>query len=222
MPARRAPSARRAAGLLIAVRGAAGEVEMDAVPDRPGLGDRQEAHAGGRVLAGPDDDLVLPPGQDLPAQAPASRTGPGRAGRKRQRRCGGARRAGRPYARHAGPYPGNPLSCRGRAAHRRSRHAMAPGSCDQPDPAVAREPSQLSTWPDGKTITESNRILAYLCKISAPIVLWPNGRPMTPSLPRAQIRAICTGQAHSRHSPVKVPSSYAVLSPGTSLATRRC
>ena len=34
-------------------------------------------------------------------------------------------------------------------------------------PAAAREPSQLSTWPDGKTITESNRVHAYLCKISA-------------------------------------------------------
>ena len=44
---------------------------------------------------------------------------------------------------------------------------MAPRSCDQPDPAAAREPSQLSTWPEGKAITESNRALAYLCKISA-------------------------------------------------------
>ncbi len=58
------------------------------------------------------------------------------------------------------------LICRGRVDHRRSRHAIAPRSCDQPDPAAAREPSQLSTWPDGKTITESNRVLAHLCKIS--------------------------------------------------------
>jgi ABC-type multidrug transport system ATPase subunit len=28
--------------------------------------------------------------------------------------------------------------------------------------------------------------------------IWPGGRPMTPSLPRAQIRAICAGRAHSR------------------------
>ena len=99
--------------------------------------------------------------------APASRTGPGRADRERQRRCGGVGRACRQDARHAGPYPGNPLFCRGRVDHRRSRYAIAPRSCDQPDPAAAREPSQLSTWPDGKTITESNRSLAYLCKISA-------------------------------------------------------
>jgi hypothetical protein len=41
---------------------------MHAVLDRLGVGDRHEAHAGGRVLAGPGDDLVLPLGQDLPAQ----------------------------------------------------------------------------------------------------------------------------------------------------------
>jgi hypothetical protein len=40
---------------------------MPAVLDRLGVGDRQEAQAGGRVLVGPDDDLVLPLGQDLPA-----------------------------------------------------------------------------------------------------------------------------------------------------------
>ncbi len=61
----------------------------------------------------------------------------------------------------------NPLFCRGRVDHRRSRHGIAPRSRDQPDPAAAREPSQLSTCPDGKTITESNRARAYLCKISA-------------------------------------------------------
>ena len=61
-------SPAKAVDLLIAVRGAADEVEMHAVLDRLGLGDRHEAHAGLRVLAGPDDDLVLPLGQDLPAQ----------------------------------------------------------------------------------------------------------------------------------------------------------
>ena len=40
---------------------------MHAVLDRLGAGDRQEAQVGGRVLVGPDDDLVLPFGQDLPA-----------------------------------------------------------------------------------------------------------------------------------------------------------
>ncbi len=51
---------------------------MYAVLDRLGVGDRHEAQAGGRVLAGPDDDLVLPPGQDLPAQC--LRPEPGQAG----------------------------------------------------------------------------------------------------------------------------------------------
>ena len=51
---------------------------MHAVLDRPGVGDRREAHAGGCVLAGPDDDLVLPLGQDLPAQR--LRPEPGQAG----------------------------------------------------------------------------------------------------------------------------------------------
>ena len=75
-PAR--PGREKAAGLLIAVRGAAGEVEMQTVLDRPGVGDRHEAHAGGRVLVRPDDDLILPPGQDLPAQR--LRPEPGQAG----------------------------------------------------------------------------------------------------------------------------------------------
>jgi glucose/arabinose dehydrogenase len=51
---------------------------MHAVLDRLGVGDRHEAHAGGRVLVGPDDDLVLPLGQDLPAQR--LRPEPGQAG----------------------------------------------------------------------------------------------------------------------------------------------
>lgn len=74
-------------------------------------------------------------------------------------------RTGMPqYARPAGPYPGNPRFCRGRVDHRRSRHAVAPRSCDQPDLAAAREPGRLSTWPDGKTITESNRLLGTCAK----------------------------------------------------------
>jgi hypothetical protein len=56
--------------------GAAGEVKMYAVLDRLGVGDRHEAHADGRVLVGPDDDLVLPLRQDLPAE----RLRPERAG----------------------------------------------------------------------------------------------------------------------------------------------
>ena len=41
------------------------------------------------------------------------------------------------------------------------------------DPAAARGPSQLSTWHDGKAITQSNRVLAYLCKISAGAAGYP-------------------------------------------------
>ena len=75
-PAR--PEREKAVDLLIAVRGAASEVEMRAVLDRLGIGDRHEAHAGGCVLPGPDDDLVLPLGQDRPAKCLCP--GPGQAG----------------------------------------------------------------------------------------------------------------------------------------------
>ena len=59
---------KKAVNFLIAVHGAAGEVKMHAVLDRLGIGDRHEAHAGGRVLVGPDDDLVLALGENLPAE----------------------------------------------------------------------------------------------------------------------------------------------------------
>ena len=51
---------------------------MHPVLDRLGIGDRHEAHADGRVLVGPDDDLVLALGQDLPAER--LRPEPGQAG----------------------------------------------------------------------------------------------------------------------------------------------
>ena len=51
---------------------------MHAVLDRLGIGDRHEAHADGCVLVSPDDDLVLPFGQDLPAER--LRPEPGQAG----------------------------------------------------------------------------------------------------------------------------------------------
>ncbi len=51
---------------------------MHPVLDRLGVGDRHEAHADGCVLVGPEDDLVLPLGQDLPAQR--LRPEPGQAG----------------------------------------------------------------------------------------------------------------------------------------------
>ncbi len=51
---------------------------MHSVLDRFGIGDRHETHADGRVLVSPDDDLVFPLGQDLPAQR--LRPEPGQAG----------------------------------------------------------------------------------------------------------------------------------------------
>jgi hypothetical protein len=56
MPTLRAPERKQAVNLLIAIRGAAGEVKMYAVLDRLGIGDRHEALAEGRVLVSPDDD----------------------------------------------------------------------------------------------------------------------------------------------------------------------
>ena len=72
------PEREKAVDLLIAVCGAAGEIEMQAVLNRLGLGDRHETHADRCVLIGPDDDLVLPFGQDLPAER--LRPEPGQAG----------------------------------------------------------------------------------------------------------------------------------------------
>ena len=56
----------------------AAQTQMHPVVDRLGLGDRHEAHANGRVLAGSDDNLVLAVGQDPPAQR--LRPEPGQAG----------------------------------------------------------------------------------------------------------------------------------------------
>lgn len=62
------PEREEAVDLLIAVRGAAGEVQMHAVLNRLGVGDRHEADAEGCVLVDPDDDLVLALGENLPAK----------------------------------------------------------------------------------------------------------------------------------------------------------
>jgi hypothetical protein len=76
----RRPERQKAVNLLIAAPGAAGRVKMHAVLDRLGLGDRHEAHADGRVLVGPDDDLVLPLGRTFQLSACVqNRARPGRS-----------------------------------------------------------------------------------------------------------------------------------------------
>jgi hypothetical protein len=141
---------------------------MHAVLDRLGVGDRHEAHADGCVLAGPDDDLVLPLGEHLPAGR--LRPEPGQAGQVVSVNDDVVKSDGHADSmRHAGPYHRNPPSCRGRANHRRSRHATASRSRDQRDAAAAREPGRLSTW-----LTEDHHGEQpspwYLCKISADMV----------------------------------------------------
>jgi hypothetical protein len=62
------PERKEAVDLLLAIGGASGQVEMHAVLDRLGISDRHEADADGRVLVGPDDDLVLALGKYRPAK----------------------------------------------------------------------------------------------------------------------------------------------------------
>src|SRR5215471_9150953 len=71
------PELEKAVNLLIAIGGAAGEVDVHAILDRLGIGNGHEAHADWRVLVGPDDDLVLALAQYLPAKGP--RPEPGQA-----------------------------------------------------------------------------------------------------------------------------------------------
>jgi hypothetical protein len=65
-PAR--PEGKKAAGLLLAVGGAAGQVELHAVLDHLAIGDWQEAPAGRRRSGGPGDDRALAPGKNPPAK----------------------------------------------------------------------------------------------------------------------------------------------------------
>ena len=62
------PERKKAVDLLIAIGGAGGEVNMHAILDRLGIGDRHEAHADRRVLVDPDDDLILALAKYLPAK----------------------------------------------------------------------------------------------------------------------------------------------------------
>ena len=72
-PAR--PECKKAINLLIAVRGAAGEVKVHTVLDGLEIRDRHEAHADGRVLVSPDDDFALALGENLPAKRLRPETG---------------------------------------------------------------------------------------------------------------------------------------------------
>ena len=65
-PAR--PQRDKPLNFLVAVLRTAGQIEVHAVLDRLRIGNRHEAHADGRVVAGPDDDLTLPLGQNLPPE----------------------------------------------------------------------------------------------------------------------------------------------------------
>jgi len=60
------PRREKLLDLLVAVLPAAGQVEVHAVLHRLRIGDRHEAHADGHALVGPDADVVLTLGQDLP------------------------------------------------------------------------------------------------------------------------------------------------------------
>ena len=103
---------------------------------------------------------------------------------------------------------------------------MAPRSCDQPDPAAAHELSQLSTCPDGKTITESNRARAYLCKISAVLAQVPAA--LLGALRRADLvvlqRRVWRGVHHkpkpARRQPpeLSAPRPNLIMKPGTTPA----
>jgi len=80
---------------------------MHPVLDRLGLGGRHEADADGRVLVGPDDDLVLPLRQHRPAER--LRPEPGQAGQVVSVNDDVVQPDGhaKQYARHAGPHLAN-------------------------------------------------------------------------------------------------------------------
>jgi hypothetical protein len=66
------------------------------------IGHRHEAHADGRVLICPDDDLAHTRGQNLLPEGlrpEPGQPGPARAGRERPQRCDGAGQACRQYPR---------------------------------------------------------------------------------------------------------------------------
>ena len=128
-PAR--PERKKAVDLLVAVRGAGGQVEKHAVLDRLGIGDRHEADADRRALVGPDDDLVLPLGQDLPAQR--LRPEPGQGGQIVSVDDDVVESDGHAASMRdtLDRIPGTRCSAADGVDHRRSRDVIAPRSCDQ-------------------------------------------------------------------------------------------
>jgi hypothetical protein len=85
-PAR--PEGKQAAGLLLAVGGAAGLVGLHAVLDHLVIGHWQETPAGRRVLVGPVT-IALAPGNNPPAKRLGAGTGPVQAGRACRGHAGG-------------------------------------------------------------------------------------------------------------------------------------
>jgi hypothetical protein len=67
--------------LVFGVLRAASQAEVHAVPGRLRIGDRQEAHAGRRVLLRPDDNLAVTPGQKPSSRGARvrNRVSPGRS-----------------------------------------------------------------------------------------------------------------------------------------------
>ena len=95
------------------------------------IGDRHEADADRRALVGPDDDLVLPLGQDLPAQR--LRPEPGQGGQIVSVDDDVVESDGHAASMRdtVDRIPGTRCSAADGVDHRRSRDVIAPRSCDQ-------------------------------------------------------------------------------------------
>jgi hypothetical protein len=150
-PAR--PERKQAVNLLIAVRSAGSEVKMSTVLDLLGSVTGMKHMPTSAFSSVPMRSRAQ---KGPSSRALASRTGPGRAGRERQRRCGEAGRACRQYARHAGRRIRDPaLFCRarGRAGSRRqaglfacSINGASPMGCPAGKPHRCDGRHRLGRW----------------------------------------------------------------------------
>src|SRR5450759_5943938 len=75
-PAR--PEREKALNLVVAILSAAGEVDVNAVLDGLRIGHRHKAHADGRVLIEPDDDLAVTLRENRPAERLSPESGQSR------------------------------------------------------------------------------------------------------------------------------------------------